>query len=173
MILDLRVFDDYPAETTIYADPTEFGPVDECLLQIKAAEVELAIQNSADEYFCRGQVKARALMACARCLGEFESELSGETSFVVCSEEDAQAHRRFDEEEYVCFEGNDLRVDIVEPIRQTLVLAMSMKPLCSESCRGLCPTCGKNLNKQTCSCTNETKDPRWDGLKRLFPDRKG
>jgi len=173
MILDLRVFDDYPAETTIYADPTELGRIDECLLQIKAAAVELAIQRSADEYFCRGQVTARVLLECARCLAEFETDLVGETNFVVCSEQEAQAHRRSDEEEYVCFQGNDLRVDIVEPIRQTLVLTMSMKPLCSEDCRGLCPTCGTNLNEQTCNCTNETIDPRWDGLKRLFPDREG
>jgi uncharacterized protein len=167
--LDLRVFSEYPAETTIYADPTELGRVDECLLQIKAAAVELAIQKSADEYYCQGQVTARVLMECARCLGEFETDLVGEVSFVLCAEQEAQRHSRSDEEEYVCFQGNDLRADIVDPVRQALVLSMPMKPLCSEGCRGLCATCGVNLNEQTCGCKKETPDPRWDGLKKLFP----
>ncbi len=171
MILDLRVFDEYPAEATIFADPTELGRFDECLLQIKAASVELAIQKSADEYYCQGQVKVRAVMECARCLGEFETELSGDISFVLCAEQDAKAHGGSDEEEYVFFEGNDLRADIVVPVRQALVLSMPMKPLCSEGCRGICPTCGANLNERTCDCKIETPDPRWDSLKKLFPDQ--
>jgi uncharacterized protein len=171
VILDLRVFDEYPAETTIYADPIELGSIDECLLQIKAAAVELAIQKSADEYYCQGQVTTRVVVECARCLGEFETDLVGEVSFVLCAEKEAQAHGGSDDEEYVCFQGNDLRADIVVPVRQALVLSMPMKPLCSEGCRGLCPMCGANLNERTCDCKNETPDPRWNGLKRLLPDQ--
>jgi uncharacterized protein len=169
--LDLRVFDEYPAETTIYANPTEFGRIDECLLQIKAAAVELAIQKSADEYYCQGRVTTRAVLECARCLREFETDMIGDVSFVLCAEKEALAHGGSDDEEYVCFQGNELRADIVVPVRQALVLSMPMKPLCSEGCLGLCTTCGANLNEQTCDCKNETPDPRWDSLKKLLPDQ--
>jgi uncharacterized protein len=169
--LDLRVFEEYPAETVIYADPTEFGRIDECLLQIKAAAVELAIQKAADEYYCQGQLTTRAVVECARCLREFETDLVSDVSFVLCAEKEALAHSGSDEEEYVCFQGNELRADIVVPVRQALVLSMPMKPLCTEGCLGLCATCGTNLNEQTCNCKNETPDPRWDDLKKLLPDQ--
>jgi uncharacterized protein len=172
VILDLRVFDEYPAETTVYADPGELARLDDLVVVVKTAAVDLAIQKFAEEYYCQGQAKARVVVECARCLGEFETEFSGEVDFIVCSEPDAARHRGVDEEEYVCFQGNDLRADIVVPVRQALVLSMPMKPLCTEICLGLCPACGGNLNERTCDCKNETIDPRWDKLKKLFPDRK-
>jgi len=166
------VFDEYPAETSIYADSCELARLDDLVVQVRAAHADLDIQKAADEYYCQGQVAARVVVECARCLGKFETELAGEVDFVVCSQQEATRHREVDEEDYVCFEGNDLRVDIVVPVRQALVLSMPMKPLCSEDCRGLCPKCGANLNERTCDCKNETPDPRWDGLKNLFPDRQ-
>jgi uncharacterized protein len=172
MILNLRQFDQYPAETTIQANPDELGRFADSVVRIEVAGVDLAIQKSAQEYYCQGRVTARVVLECARCLGEFEADLGGETDFVVCSENYAAQHRGVDSEDCVCFKGNDLQVDIVEPVRQALVLAMSMKPLCSENCRGLCPTCGVNLNEQTCECKQETTDSRWDGLRNLSPDRK-
>jgi uncharacterized protein len=172
MILDLRVFGEYPAETMIQANPGELGRFDNSVVRVEAAGVDLAIQKSAQEYYCQGRVTALVVLECARCLGEFEAELGGEADFVVCSEDYAAQHRGVDSEDYVCFRGNDLQVDIVEPVRQALVLAMPMKPLCAEACRGLCPTCGVNLNEQNCECKQETTDPRWDGLKNLSPDQK-
>jgi len=173
MILDLRVFDEYPAETTIHARPDELGRFDESVVRTDKARADLEIQKSTEEYYCQGRVEAQVVLECSRCLTEFTVNLLGDTDFVVCSSEFAARHRGTDDEDYVCFEGNDLRVDIVEPVRQALMLAMTMKPLCSGECRGLCPNCGTNLNEQTCNCTRETTDPRWDSLRKLFPDRTG
>jgi len=58
-------------------------------------------------------------------------------------------------------------IDIADDVRQTLLLAVPLKLLCSENCRGLCPTCGKNLNEGECSCRNDVGDPRWDVLRNL------
>ena len=52
-------------------------------------------------------------------------------------------------------------------MREQFYLALPMKPLCRESCRGLCPECGTNLNTGTCSCVREWTDPRLDGLRAL------
>lgn len=49
----------------------------------------------------------------------------------------------------------DLSIDLTEMIRQEIILHFPLIPLCSKSCRGLCPTCGKNLNKTTCKCKQE------------------
>jgi uncharacterized protein len=46
-------------------------------------------------------------------------------------------------------------------------MAVPMKPLCREDCRGLCPTCGEDLNVTACGCAAEAADPRWEALRLL------
>jgi uncharacterized protein len=63
-------------------------------------------------------------------------------------------------------------LDLTEAIRQYIITAMPMKPLCKEDCAGLCATCGKDLNKVKCSCTQEEIDPRWAELLKLKNSNK-
>jgi uncharacterized protein len=58
-------------------------------------------------------------------------------------------------------------LDLTEAIRQYVLLAIPMKPLCREDCAGLCPTCGCNLNQLSCNCLTKPVDPRWAVLSRL------
>ncbi len=58
-------------------------------------------------------------------------------------------------------------LDLTEAVRQYRVLMTPMKPLCSEECRGICPTCGKDLSEGPCSCPDEHTDPRWAELLKL------
>lgn len=65
------------------------------------------------------------------------------------------------------FEG--FYVDIDKPLMDNILLALPMKTLCSEDCKGLCRKCGTNLNIQNCNCDeNETVDPRMEKLKDYF-----
>ena len=68
----------------------------------------------------------------------------------------------------------DEQIDLGQLVVEQFLLAIPMKPLCRESCRGLCPECGTNLNMSTCSCVRAWSDPRLDGLKSLLDkdDRK-
>ena len=50
-------------------------------------------------------------------------------------------------------------------MREQFYLALPMKPLCREDCRGLCPVCGINRNRETCSCQATWVDPRLEALK--------
>lgn len=56
-------------------------------------------------------------------------------------------------------------IDLSEDVRQTLVLAVPLKLLCRDDCRGLCPHCGTNLNQGHCSCSNDPGDSRWEALR--------
>ena len=53
-------------------------------------------------------------------------------------------------------------------MREQFYLALPMKPLCREDCKGLCPQCGTNLNTGTCECRPEWEDPRLAALKALI-----
>ena len=64
------------------------------------------------------------------------------------------------------FYEND-EIDLEQLMREQFYLALPMKPLCGELCKGLCAACGTNLNRGTCSCTREMGDPRLAVLKQL------
>lgn len=64
-------------------------------------------------------------------------------------------------------EYRDDKIDLGEVVREQLYLALPMKPLCQEDCKGLCPVCGVNRNRETCTCRQEWVDPRMAALAEL------
>ncbi len=61
-------------------------------------------------------------------------------------------------------EYRDEAIDLGDVIREQLYLALPMKPLCQESCKGLCRVCGANRNRETCQCQHQWEDPRMAAL---------
>lgn len=168
-MLHLQQFETFPVHVLLQGKPGEIQVEHEGLLELKDVKVELDIQQSGEEYFCQGNVISLVKLECARCLGAFERELVNRTDFIISDREsfDARAKEAIDDEDYAFFEGSDLAVDLSDIVRQTILLAISMKPLCSDECLGLCPKCGVNLNVTTCRCQIDKTDPRWDALKKL------
>ena len=58
-------------------------------------------------------------------------------------------------------------MELVDSVKEQVLLAVPVKVVCRESCKGLCPQCGKNLNEGDCGCSTVITDPRWDALKDL------
>ncbi|OGW48362.1 MAG: hypothetical protein A2V62_10380 [Nitrospirae bacterium RBG_19FT_COMBO_58_9] len=56
------------------------------------------------------------------------------------------------------YQGN--RLELAPMLREHVILAAPMQPLCSDDCLGLCARCGKNLNQGPCQCTVEPPIPR-------------
>ncbi|HEX8817225.1 MAG TPA: DUF177 domain-containing protein [Terriglobales bacterium] len=63
------------------------------------------------------------------------------------------------------YQGNGLSLEDV--LREQVLLALPLKAICREDCKGLCPHCGKNLNVENCSCQEPADDPRWLQLKEI------
>lgn len=63
------------------------------------------------------------------------------------------------------YEGDGLTLD--EIVREQLLLAVPIKTVCKEECKGLCPHCGRNQNTGECECAKAATDPRWEALKGL------
>lgn len=105
--------------------------------------------------------------ACGRCLEPFNKEentvLSGK---LIEKSEDLMENQ---EETIVYYAGDEL--DLTEDIISTIILSLPMKPLCNEKCKGLCPKCGTNHNKEECNCIVEDIDPRFAILKDFFPKK--
>jgi uncharacterized protein len=58
-------------------------------------------------------------------------------------------------------------LDLTPAVREQLVLRIPDFVLCGETCRGLCPRCGAELNRTTCQCVPESDDSPWDALKKI------
>jgi uncharacterized protein len=122
-------------------------------------------------------VKAGALMHldCSRCLKGFETLAVAEFSaqFEPAPEEPRNARgQELDDPELnlIFFEGD--RLPLGEEIRQELVLKIPFAPLCEPQCKGLCPQCGVNRNRQRCGCEPAVKENPFAGLKKLFNQSK-
>jgi uncharacterized protein len=63
-------------------------------------------------------------------------------------------------------------IDLAPALREQILLAVPPSPLCDEACKGLCPTCGKDLNAGDCGCEKTTLDPRWAALKSIQLEKK-
>lgn len=64
--------------------------------------------------------------------------------------------------------GPERTLDLDELLRSDILLELPYKYLCSEDCKGLCASCGKNLNEGPCGCNLHQVDPRLEVLKKLI-----
>ncbi|MDH3890331.1 MAG: DUF177 domain-containing protein [candidate division Zixibacteria bacterium] len=171
MIIDFREFETFPAHKVLEGGPEKISLDYQGVHSVQAVKVDLSIQKSGEEYFCRGEARARTTIECARCLALYEMDVNNQLDFIVCSADlhQANAQEAVDAEDYVHFVDQAMRADISEVVRQAILLAVDLKPLCSDDCAGLCAQCGKNLNDGVCDCKNEVIDERWAALKDVTP----
>ena len=92
--------------------------------------------------------------------------------YVPQAENAGEGEREIAEDDLTTAFYREGMLDVIELLREQFQLALPMKPLCSEACRGLCPVCGTNLNKGQCDCTPRWEDPRLAALKGLLTERR-
>jgi uncharacterized protein len=117
-----------------------------------------------------GSIQISASMRCSRCVGDFSCplDIAFKEEYIPFEELDPEAdHELTGSELNIGFYRND-EIDTGELVKEQVLLAVPMKPLCSMECRGICPECGTNLNERACNCRTEKIDPRLAPLKRLM-----
>lgn len=100
---------------------------------------------------------------CRRCLEEVVTPLELKTILVFGD----TAENDGDDGEIHPADLDANELDFGPAVREELLLTMDPYRLCEEGCRGLCPNCGVNRNRESCECTLEESDPRWDALRKL------
>jgi uncharacterized protein len=109
-----------------------------------------------------GRVTATLLTTCHRCLDAVRQDLEGDFKVMVRRGE----HAAEEGDDVVTLPLHQYDVDLDPFVHEAIVLGMPMIVLCSDACRGLCPVCGINLNRETCACRPDG-DSRWDALRKL------
>jgi len=135
---------------------------------VSPATVSLEIDKNGDEIFLAGRATVDIQLECARCLNEYAHVFGAPFQLIVSV---GEAPREGEERENEIFVPSGARyVDLTDEVRSELLLRVPLKPLCSKACKGLCPTCGANLNSAKCTCEAAGGDPRWEALRRLKKD---
>jgi uncharacterized protein len=158
MIVDLREFES-PAGTiegdeTVQVEDPLAGEV------MVPCRIELDYRQTSGTFHFHGQVRGTFPSECHRCLDPVNVSVGGDFDLLVRRGE----HGGETADDLVVLSASQHQLDLSPVIRETIVLNEPMIVLCSESCRGLCPVCGANWNRETCN-HGEATDPRWDALR--------
>ena len=120
-----------------------------------------------EEVFIKTSLITNVKLTCDVCLDDFDYNINELVEIILTR--DKELVEREEEDVYLLSDATT-QVDITESVREALLLALPFKKICRPDCKGLCSTCGTNLNHDQCSCTNERVDPRWAGLKNITFD---
>ncbi|MGA9364733.1 MAG: DUF177 domain-containing protein [Bacteroidota bacterium] len=163
MKIDVSGLSEGTHEYELAAEPSEIGLSEQFHNEVR---VTLALEKNSRQIHMKADVETIGSFRCDRCLDGFDKELRNNFQMLYTSEE---SDRDGDDSDEVRLVSPDVHeINIGEDVRQFIMLAVPQKILCKESCAGLCPRCGRNLNRERCTCAAEEIDPRWDKLRGLL-----
>ena len=110
-----------------------------------------------------GKVETAIRYRCSRCTKEFTRPFSArfDLSYLpqpTWTNEDAEIELRYEDMDVAYYDGVTLDVNLL--VLEQIELAMPMKIVCRDDCKGLCHKCGADLNEGACLCGNEEQDSR-------------
>ncbi len=133
----------------------------------------MKIRRFGTKIMVEGTIKTELELECSRCSSiflyplsiNFVSELYPLEEFIFRSSEPLELRKNEMEMEF--YQKGTL--DLEEVMSANIILNIPTYPLCREDCKGICPTCGKNKNYESCTCEKEKviKDERWQTLESL------
>lgn len=148
-----------PFSTSIDLSDLRFGtcyPVTEPVL------AEGSVRNTAGVLVMTGNVSTTIHGVCDRCAADFSRDVEIPLNVVLVTELASEEN----EDEWVfSLEGDS--ADLEDIVRTVFVLNLDSKLLCKPDCKGICCRCGRNLNRESCTCEKEI-DPRFAALKQLL-----
>jgi len=125
---------------------------------------DVAFQRDGEKVVAAGTVKTRLALRCVRCLEDYEQKVDSSFNVVLFPAHQIQltsTSLSSDDMEYIFYQ--DDQIDLDKLLVEQVNLNIPYNPICRTSCRGICPNCGVNLNRETCGCEEAGK-----GLGLLF-----
>lgn len=147
----------------------------ESRLEAQHLHGDVKVTRLSEGLLVQGDVEAAVQMECSRCLDplsvQVDARLEEQFQPIVDVLTGMPVHREdvAEGDESFRIDVNHM-MDLTEPVRQAMLVALPMKPLCRDDCKGICPECGSNLNDVNCGHTGEVADDRWSGLRQLKLD---
>lgn len=165
--IDISQIEEEPLQIDLSEPIESFSILESELLVKDTIEVHGELNKIEDKFLLTGALDANLIFTCDRCLEEylFPLHLDLQILFLLEEEEGGPKGDKEEDLELYIFSGDS--IDLGSALRETILLSLPMKKLCSEGCLGLCPNCGVNFNLSSCNCNLEEVDPRLEILKQL------
>ncbi len=129
-------------------------------------ELDLRMESVVEGVLVSGTVVAPLAGECGRCLDPFTGTLAVDI-VELFAYPDSTTDDTADADEVCRVQPGDL-LDLEPVVRDAVVLALPLSPVCRDDCQGLCPTCGARWEDLPADHSHETIDPRWAALAERF-----
>lgn len=133
----------------------------------KPMQMKVFVMNADDGCLTRGVITGAVTVPCGRCAESADVTLNSRFD----EYEEIPDEKHAGAENHVIYERGVPMLNLAEVAWEQFMLAMPSQPLCRENCKGLCQTCGTNLNLGSCLCEPDGADPRMAALRDLKIDR--
>ena len=133
-------------------------------------DLKFKVQKDKDRFRLIGRIITALELPCSRCVEPFRLPIDStfDIRYLPQTEMAAEGEREVEEDDLSDAFYRDEQIDLAQLMEEQFYLALPMKPLCRDDCKGLCPNCGTNLNDATCDCQVRWEDPRLAALKALL-----
>ena len=170
MNLDLSQFRQPETDIVRRYEPEEFEGRTSQFRVVAPVELTVKVHKDKDRYRLAGRVKTVLEQQCSRCLEPFRQPVDStfDIRYLPQTDNTGSEEREVEEDDLSDAFYRDDQIDLRQLIDEQFYLVLPMKPLHSEDCKGLCPSCGANLNETTCNCQVRWEDPRLAALKALM-----
>lgn len=170
MQLDLTRYRQPVSQLSRTFQPEEVAQAGDAYRIVAPVVLDLEIHKDKEKFRLVGRTRTELELACSRCLEPFRLPVdsSFDIRYLPASEMSTEEERELQDEDVETSYYRDDQIDLNEVLREQFYLALPMKPLCIEDCRGLCSQCGTNLNSGACECAPAWEDPRLAPLKSLM-----
>ncbi len=123
-------------------------------------DVSLVYYRSGQDIFFQGWFGGTIEGTCSRCLKTYSFPMTKNFDFILTPKPLPAKSRGLNQDEMGLSFYSAEDINLSPYIREQLLLALPMRPLCDERCRGLCAGCGVNLNSESCLCDTQSGVPR-------------
>jgi len=148
------------------ADPVRLGLDSIAVPAGTDVELDVRLESVTEGVYVSGTVSAALDGECARCLDALTDQITVEIAELFAFPDSATDDTTdADELPRVA----DDKLDVEQTVRDAVVLALPLAPLCRRDCRGLCPDCGEKWADLAPDHAHETLDPRWAALRERLP----
>ena len=131
---------------------------------ITAYQVAYKIHAYGEDIRLEGTVQTELMLVCDRCLNDVPLAVSGQFDTIISTSDELESDSDFT---VFSHKGDHEEIDLTEAFCEAVNLAKPQKVLCRNKCKGLCATCGADLNKSDCTCADEAVDDRWSPLLKI------
>jgi uncharacterized protein len=153
---------DMPAGEIDFVNPAVQASV------LHAAGTAELVSHALDEIRIRGNLSVYVEAPCDRCLEPARSRLAKDFDLVYMpTPEDLTGERAIDEAASDVGFYSGAGIELNDVLREVVLLALPMRWMCQDDCKGICPSCGRNRNEEDCSCNNKAADDRWSKLRSI------